>query len=190
MKKLFTALKNICKSSIDEEVSLERETGKTKTNVAVHKSGKQVLYSPIEGEIIDLSKVPEGSFSGKVLGDGFAVIPAGNKVYSPADGEVIVLFPTKHALVLLTDEGLEVLVHIGINTSSLKGEGFSVHVKKGDKVKAGDLLISFDNEIIIKSGKSLISPIIITNMNSVKGLSIDFGNKKVLEKVAEIKTII
>lgn len=110
-------------------------------------------------------------------------------MYSPADGEVIVLFPTKHAVVILTDEGLEVLVHIGLNTSSLKGEGFSVHIEKGAKVKAGDLLITFDNEIIMKSGKSLISPIIITNMNSVKGLFVDFGNKKSLEKVAEVITV-
>lgn len=189
MKKLFTALKNICNSSIDEKASIERKNNSIKTNVKVSKSGKQVLYSPIEGEIIELSKVPEGAFSGKLLGDGFAVIPTGNEVYSPADGEVIVLFPTKHAVVILTDEGLEVLVHIGINTSSLKGEGFSVHVEKGSKVKAGDLLITFDNEIIMKSGKSLISPIIITNMNSVKGLSVDFGNKKALEKVAEVITV-
>lgn len=189
MKKLFTALKNICKTSSNEKASIETKNEITKTNVTVRKSGRQVLYNPIEGEIIDLSKVPEGAFSGKLLGDGFAVIPTGNKVYSPAEGEVIVLFPTKHAVVILTEEGLEVLVHIGINTSSLKGEGFSVHVEKGTKVKKGDLLITFDDEIIKKEGKSLISPIIITNMNSVKGLSVDLGNKKVLEKVAEIITV-
>jgi PTS system glucose-specific IIC component len=190
MKKLFTALKNICKSSIDEKEGMEIKDENTKTAFKTNKSGKQVLYNPIEGEIIDLSKVPEGAFSGKLLGDGFAVIPTGNEVYSPADGEVIVLFPTKHAVVILTDEGLEVLVHIGINTSSLKGEGFLVHVEKGAKVKSGDLLITFDSEIIMESGKSLISPIIITNMNSVKGLFVDLGNKKALEKAAEIDIII
>lgn len=188
MKKLFTVFQNIVKSSTVTGSKPEKKDESIKVNVKVS-SGLQVLHSPIDGEIIDLNKVPEGAFSGKLLGDGFAIIPTGNKVYSPADGEVVVLFPTKHAVVILTEEGLEILIHIGINTSSLKGEGFTVHVEKGTKVKTGDLLITFDNEIIKKSGKSLISPIIITNMNAVKEIYVDFGNKKALEKVTEVTLV-
>lgn len=188
MRKLFTAFQKIAKSSTVTASKTESKDENIKATVKVS-SGLQVLYSPIDGEIIDLNKVPEGAFSGKLLGDGFAIIPTGNKVYSPADGEVVVLFPTKHAVVILTEEGLEILIHIGINTSSLKGEGFTVHVEKGTKVKNGDLLITFDNEIIKKSGKSLISPIIITNMNVVKELSVDLGNKKALEKACEVTLV-
>jgi len=188
MEKLFTAFQKIVKSSTATISKTEKKDESIKVTVKV-RSGLQVLHSPIDGEIIDLNKVPEGAFSGKLLGDGFAIIPTGNKVYSPADGEVVVLFPTKHAVVILTEEGLEILIHIGINTSSLQGEAFTVHAPKGTKVKTGDLLITFDNEIIKKNGKSPISPIIITNMNVVKGLSVDFGNKKALEKVCEVTLI-
>ena len=188
MKKLFTAFQKIVMSSTTTASKTEKKDESIK-KTAKARSGLQELSSPIDGEIIALSSVPEGAFSGKLLGDGFAIIPTGNKVYSPVDGEVVVLFPTKHAVVILTEEGLEILIHIGINTSSLKGEGFTVHVEKGTKVKNGDLLITFDNEIIKKSGKSLISPIIITNMNVVKELSVDLGNKKALEKACEVTLV-
>ena len=189
MKNLFTALRKIGKSSDVIESKTEKKDKVSKPYKKVVHGGLEVLYNPIEGEIIDLSNVPEGAFSGKLLGDGFAVLPTGSAVYSPADGEVIVLFPTKHAIVILTEKGLEVLIHVGINTSSLNGEGFTVHVEKGDKVKEGDLLITFDNEIVKKNGKSLISPIIITNTNVVKKLSFELGNKEVLEKAAEIEIL-
>lgn len=189
MKNLFTALRKLGKSLDIAESKNEKKDKVSKPDVKVVHGGLQVLYNPIEGEIIDLSNVPEGAFSGKLLGDGFAVVPTGSAVYSPADGEVIVLFPTKHAVVILTEKGLEVLIHVGINTSSLNGEGFTVHVEKGAIVKKGDLLITFDNEIVKKNGKSLISPIIITNTNVVKKLSVDLGNKKVLEKAAEIEIL-
>ena len=189
MKNFFNALRKVGKSQSITESENEKKDKTIKDNEKFVRTGVQQLYSPMEGEIISLSNVPEGAFSGKLLGDGFAVVPTGSSVYSPTDGEVIVLFPTKHAVVILTEEGLEVLIHVGINTSSLNGEGFTVHVEKGTRVKKGDLLLTFDNEIVKKNGKSLISPIIITNMNSVKELAVDLGNKKVLEKVAEVKVI-
>jgi len=175
MKNLFTALRRLGRSLDIAESKNEKKDKVSKPDVKVVHGGLQVLYNPIEGEIIDLSNVPEGAFSGKLLGDGFAVVPTGSTVYSPTDGEVIVLFPTKHAVVILTEKGIEVLIHVGINTSSLNGEGFTVHVEKGAIVK--------------KNGKSLISPIIITNTNVVKKLSVDLGNKKVLEKAAEIEIL-
>jgi PTS system glucose-specific IIC component len=150
--------------------------------------GSHSLYNPIEGEIVSLDKVPDEAFSGKFLGDGFAIIPSGNKVYSPANGEVAVFFPTKHAAVILSEEGLEILVHIGIDTVNLNGEGFTAHVKQGDKVKKGDLLVTFDTEIIKEKAKSLVSPIVITNMQQVEDIKVEFGKKKANDKVAAVIT--
>ncbi|AWI06954.1 PTS glucose transporter subunit IIA [Clostridium drakei] len=136
------------------------------------------LFNPVDGEIVELEQVPDDVFSDKMLGDGFAVIPKGNKIYSPVDGKIKVLFPTKHAIAIVTDDGLEVLVHIGIDTVKLNGEGFTAHVKKEDKVKKGDLLLNFDSKVIKEKAKSIITPVIITNMNSVESISIDLGKKK------------
>jgi PTS system glucose-specific IIC component len=149
-------------------------------------SGQYDVFNPIEGEIINIDQTPDEVFSGKMLGDGFAVIPSDNKVYAPVDGELSVLFPTKHAAAITTEDGLEVLVHVGIDTVALNGEGFTAHVSQGDIVKKGDLLISFETEIIKGKAKSLISPVIITNMNSVSGIQIEYGKKKALEKAAQI----
>lgn len=148
--------------------------------------GSYSLYNPIDGEIVELEKVPDEAFSQKILGDGFAVVPSGNKVYAPASGEITVLFPTKHAVAITTEEGLEILVHIGIDTVNLNGEGFTAHVEQGDKVKKGDLLVSFDAEFVEKNAKSLITPVVITNMHEVESLTVDFSKKKAMEEVATI----
>jgi glucose PTS system EIICBA or EIICB component len=148
--------------------------------------GSYSLANPIEGEIIELEKVPDGVFSDKLLGDGFAVVPKGNKVYAPADGEVTVLFPTKHAVAITTKEGLEVLIHVGIDTVSLNGEGFIAHVAQGDKVKKGDLLLTLDLELIGAKAKSLVSPVIITNMNIIERINVNSGMKNKGEKAADI----
>ncbi|MBC8589602.1 PTS sugar transporter subunit IIA [Wansuia hejianensis] len=145
------------------------------------------IFSPIKGEVITLENVPDEVFSGKMLGDGFAVKPVGNQVYSPVSGEVKVLFPTLHAVAIQTPEGLEVLVHIGVDTVELNGEGFTGHVKVGDKVKQGDLLVSFNKETIEQKAKSSITPVIITNMDAVMEISIDYGDKEANEKAGTIK---
>ncbi|MBC8060030.1 MAG: PTS transporter subunit EIIC [Clostridiaceae bacterium] len=152
------------------------------------KKGSYEIFNPIEGEITDLANVPDEVFSEKILGEGFAIIPTGNKVCAPASGILTVLFPTKHAVAITTEEGLEILVHIGVDTVNLNGEGFTAHVKQGDKVNKGDLLITFDTNILKEKAKSLISPVIITNMNLVEDIKIDFGNKKLGEKVGVVTT--
>jgi PTS system glucose-specific IIC component len=149
--------------------------------------GNYELLNPIAGEVVNLDKTPDEVFSGKLLGDGFAIVPSDNKVYAPADGEIAVLFPTKHAVALVTAEGLEILVHVGIDTVSLNGEGFTAHVSQGDRVKKGDLLLSFDTDLINEKAKSIISPIVITNMNLVKNISVEYGNKKALDKVSVVE---
>lgn len=146
-----------------------------------------VLLNPIAGEIVDISKVSDEVFSQKMLGDGFAVKPTGGEVYAPIGGEITVLFPTLHAISILTAEGLELLIHIGLDTVELEGKGFEAHVKLGDKVKAGDLLMTFDKKVIEDSGRDPITPIVITNMDKVESLNIDYGSKAEKEKAANVK---
>jgi PTS system D-glucosamine-specific IIC component len=119
---------------------------------------------PIEGKLLDLSDVPDEVFSKKMMGDGFAIDPTEGIVYAPFDGKVSTIFPTKHAIGLTTDTGKEVLIHIGIDTVNLKGEGFTAHVEQDDIVQQGQKLMSFDLDVINEKAKSAITPIIFTNL--------------------------
>lgn len=144
------------------------------------------IYCPIEGEVISIEDVPDPVFAQKMLGDGFAIKPSGNMIYAPVAGEIKVLFPTLHAIAIETVQGLEVLIHIGIDTVELEGEGFTSHTNLGDMVEVGDLLISFDKDIIEGKGKSSITPIVITNMDMVKDLELEYGEKKAKDLVASV----
>lgn len=166
---------NTCEIS-PSEAAADKET----------KSGNYILSSPIDGEVVELSEVPDEVFSVKMLGDGFAVVPKGNKVYAPIDGEVTVLFPTKHAVAITTEGGLEVLVHIGVDTVNLNGEGFTAHVSQGDKVKKGDLLLTLDLDFLKEKAKSVVSPVIMTNMDKIHKINIETGVKNNGEKAAEV----
>lgn len=149
-------------------------------------SGEIILVNPISGEIISTDLVPDDVFSQKLIGEGFAVDPKDNIIYAPCDGEIAVLFPTKHAVALKSKEGLEIMIHIGLDTVKLNGEGFTSYVNQGDIVKKGDKLISFDKDFLQGKVKSLITPVIITNMSSVEKILVYYGNKKSMEKVANI----
>lgn len=121
------------------------------------------IASPMKGEVKKLSEVRDEAFASGVLGKGAAVLPEEGKVHAPADGEVTALFPTLHALGMKTADGAELLIHIGMDTVQLNGEGFEAHVKEGDQVKKGQLLISFDKELIEGKGYCLETPVLITN---------------------------
>lgn len=149
--------------------------------------GTVKLSNPVKGQIIKLEDVPDEVFAQKMLGEGFAIDPAEGAVYAPVDGEVKVLFPTLHAVAIETSEGLELLIHIGIDTVELNGEGFTSNIKLGDKVKKGDLLVNFDIETIKKGGKSPITPVIITNMDKVENLDIQYGEKEAGVEVVNIE---
>lgn len=122
-----------------------------------------LIYAPLSGNTMPLSDVPDPTFAEKMMGDGIAIEPTEGKIVAPFDGEVVQVFPTKHAIGLVSESGLELLIHIGIDTVALKGEGFETHAKQGDKVKAGDLLVTFDLEYIKNKAKSHITPVIVTN---------------------------
>lgn len=124
---------------------------------------KLEIASPIKGKAMKLASIKDDAFASGVLGKGAAVLPEEGKVFAPADGEVTALFPTLHAIGMKTEEDVEILIHIGLDTVQLNGEGFEAMVQCGDKVKKGQLLITFDKELIEGKGYCLETPVIITN---------------------------
>ena len=128
---------------------------------AVNSSAKRSVLAPVNGQAVPLEQVPDEVFSQKVLGDGLAIIPVDGKIYSPADGEISSVAETKHAYGFTSDGGLEILVHFGLETVSLKGEGFTPHVKAGDRVKAGDLVAEVDMDLLKSKGINPITPVLV-----------------------------
>ncbi|MFS0765760.1 PTS sugar transporter subunit IIA [Peribacillus phoenicis] len=128
------------------------------------------LLAPINGQVISIENVPDPVFSGKMMGDGIAILPEEGLVVSPIDAEVIQVFHTKHALGLRTKHGIELLIHIGLETVNLNGEGFEVHVAEGQNVKAGDKLVTFDIDFLKAKAPSIVTPIVITNGELVEKL--------------------
>lgn len=124
---------------------------------------EEVVLAPLSGELVDLSEVPDPTFSEKMMGDGVAIKPTNGEVVSPVNGKVVQLFPTKHAIGIESEAGVEYLIHIGLETVALNGEGFEAHVKQGDKVSVGDLLITVDLNVVSEKAADTITPIVITN---------------------------
>ena len=132
----------------------------TKKNVS---GEKKIVASPLKGEVKDLSTVEDEAFATGVLGQGVAIMPSEGKLYAPFDGEITAFFPTGHAVGMLSEDGIEILMHVGMDTVKLDGEGFTAKVAQGDKVKKGDLLLEFDMSKIKAAGYSVITPVIVTN---------------------------
>lgn len=152
------------------------------------KKEDSVLKSPLKGKLLDIIDVPDEVFAEKLLGDGIAIEPSEGILYSPVDGEVVQLFSTKHAVEMLSNDGLEILIHIGIDTVKMNGEGFKNFVSQGDKVKIGDKLIEFDLNLIKQKAKSTITPVLITNLRDIKELKLlTQNNVKVKQDLIIIK---
>lgn len=133
---------------------------------------KDRVYSPLKGECIPLSKVNDSTFAGEVLGKGFAVVPSSGKVVAPFNGKISTLFPTKHAVGVTSDDGIEVLIHVGLNTVELNGKYFTARVAEGDSVKAGQTLLTFNAEEIKKAGYDLTSPVVVTNTDDYSAVEL------------------
>lgn len=136
------------------------------------KSKEIFLKTPANGEAVPLSQVKDPTFADEILGKGAAVIPSEGKIYAPVDGEIGTVFDTLHAISLTTEFGAEVLVHIGLDTVQLKGQYFKSHIKAGDHVKAGDLMISLDLEKVKEAGYDVITPVLICNSSNYTEVSI------------------
>lgn len=135
------------------------------------KSPANALVAVATGDVIPLSEVPDPVFAQKLAGDGAAIIVKGDTIVAPADGELSLVFKTKHAFALTLENGLELLVHIGVDTVGLNGEGFEQLVEQGTKVTAGTPIIKIDREFILSKGLSLATPVLITNVDSAKSIT-------------------
>ncbi len=129
-----------------------------------------VLFSPVSGRLLPLADLPDPAFAEGMLGDGVAIEPAEGRFYSPCSGKIVGVADTLHAYNILADDGLELLLHIGIDTVELQGKGFAPKVKEGDRVKAGDLLAEVDLALLRESGYSTLTPLIVTNPEAVDKL--------------------
>ena len=148
---------------VEEEGPSSQEAQEEEPVVATTERADEKLRSPIVGEVVALNEVNDPVFSSGVMGQGIAVKPSKGVVYAPADAEIAIAFPTGHAYGLKTDNGAEILIHVGIDTVSLNGEGFEAKVSQGDRVRAGDIIGTFDSEVIAANGLDDTTMVIITN---------------------------
>jgi PTS system glucose-specific IIA component len=149
------------------------------------KSKKIEIFSPFSGEVIDIENVPDEVFSKKLVGDGVAIIPSSSVAVAPIKGTISRIFPTKHAFSIKGDR-IEIMVHIGLDTVSLQGEGFEALAKEGDKVDIGTPIIKVDKEYLISQGKEIITPIIVSSQKDIKIKKSNLTTIKEAELLLEI----
>lgn len=153
----------IYKDDKKEEKTENVEEPKTENKKLISNT---TLYSPLKGKVMELSQIKDAAFASGVLGKGVAIVPSEGKVVSPVDGTVTTIFPTLHAIGITSDEGVEILIHIGLDTVQLEGKGFKGMVKDGDKITKGQVLIEFDIDYITKEGYCLETPVLVTNADN------------------------
>ena len=153
--------------------TLPSQMTEAQKNTVHFKGVTEEVYSVADGQVIALEQVKDPVFAQKMMGDGFAVEPANGNIVSPVTGTVSSIFPTKHALGLVTESGLEVLVHIGLDTVSLEGKPFTVHVSEGQKVAAGDLLVTADLDAIRAAGRETSTVVVFTNGDAIKSVKLE-----------------
>lgn len=139
------------------------------------KTNAETIVAPLTGEVKNIEEVPDPVFAGRMMGNGVAIDPTEGVVVSPVDGEIVQLFHTKHAVGIKSKNGAEILIHVGLETVTMAGEGFEAHVAEGQTVKVGDKLISFDLELIREKAKSTITPIVITNTDATASIETTIG---------------
>ncbi|TCK01564.1 PTS system D-glucose-specific IIA component (Glc family) [Volucribacter psittacicida] len=125
------------------------------------------VFAPLSGEIVNIEDVPDVVFSEKIVGDGIAIRPTGNKIVAPVDGVIGKIFETNHAFSMESNEGIELFVHFGIDTVELKGEGFTRIAQEGQQVKRGETIIEFDLPLLESKAKSVLTPVVISNMDEI-----------------------
>ena len=153
--------------------TLPSQMTEAQQNTVQFKGLTEEVYSVADGQVVALEQVKDPVFAQKMMGDGFAVEPANGNIVSPVSGTVSSIFPTKHALGLVTEAGLEVLVHIGLDTVSLEGKPFTVHVAEGQKVAAGDLLVTADLDAICAAGRETSTVVVFTNAEAIKSVKLE-----------------
>lgn len=140
------------------------------------KAAKEIqIFAPLSGEIINIEDVPDVVFSEKIVGDGIAIRPAGDTIVAPVNGKIGKIFETNHAFSIESEDGVELFVHFGIDTVELKGEGFIRLAEEGQSVKVGDPIIKFDLAFLESKAKSVLTPVVISNMDEINNLSKNSG---------------
>ncbi|WP_411841853.1 PTS glucose transporter subunit IIA [Salinicoccus sp. HZC-1] len=131
------------------------------------------IKSPMNGSYVPLEEIPDPVFAEKMMGEGFGIEPTDGVVVAPVSGVIMQVFPTNHAIGIKTDNGIEVLIHIGLETVAMEGKGFEGFVSEGDRVEAGDKLVTFDIDLVKEEANSTISPVIITNSDELESFNIE-----------------
>ena len=149
----------------EAEVETPAPTTTTEGTTQTSEHTAQDIFSPLTGQLMNLADTPDPAFASGALGQGVAIEPSAEEVVAPFDGEVVMIFGTKHAIGLKSDAGVEVLIHIGLDTVNLAGEGFETFVEQGARVTKGQKLITFDAQKIKDAGYSTVTPVVITNAN-------------------------
>lgn len=168
--------------------TLPSQMTEAQQNTVHYKGVTEEVYSVADGQVVALEQVKDPVFAQKMMGDGFAVEPANGNIVSPVSGTVSSIFPTKHALGLVTEAGLEVLVHIGLDTVSLEGKPFTVHVAEGQKVAAGDLLVTADLDAIRAAGRETTTVVVFTNGDAIKSVKLEkIGSLAAKTAVAKVE---
>ncbi len=178
------------KAPVEETRAADIPSGEVQTEnlneAAMEAPQKEVFYAYAQGQMILMEEVKDETFANKVLGDGVAIIPETGNVYAPADGSIISVFDTKHAVCFASSCGTQLLIHIGIDTVNLQGKYFQAHVQDGDQVKKGQLLISFDKEQIRKEGYDTVIPMIFTDLEEGRRLEASAPGKVHTDQVAAV----
>lgn len=159
----------LTKGEAEEEAAEETELQKSATVL----TGKVEIEAPVKGKVIPLTEVKDNTFATGILGEGFAIVPSEGKVYAPFDGVCENLFDTLHAIGITSDNGIEMLIHVGLETVALKGEPFKAHTGNGEHFKKGALLLEFDIDAIQKAGCEIQTPVIITNAEELGGVTVE-----------------
>ena len=150
-------------------------------------STKRQILAPVAGKAVPMSEVNDPTFSQEILGKGVAIIPDEGKVVAPVDGEVVVVFETRHAVSIRTSYGAELIIHIGLDTVNLGGKFYTAHVSPGDRVKAGDLLVEFDLEQIKEAGYDVITPVLVCNTPDFPNMECHTGMEvKALDPIIDL----
>lgn len=166
-------------TTVDQDEEVKQQIEEVNPEALQNEKGDEEIVMPIQGEIVPIAEVPDQVFAQKMMGDGFAIKPTEGLVVSPVNGKIINAFPTKHALGILSEGGREILIHFGLDTVNLKGEGFELLVQEGDTISVGQPLLKADVSYIEKNAKSSITPIVFTNLTD--------GEQVVIEKQGNVK---
>lgn len=147
------------------------------------KSKELEIYTCVQGEVLPIENVPDSVFAEKILGDGIAINPSNGEIISPIDGEITMIQDSLHAIGIKVDDGIEILIHIGLETVELKGEGFTKKVNVNDRVKKGQSIVCFDKEMIEDKGYNTITMMVVINNNQIIEVKKEFEIEKPLLKV-------